>query len=147
MNNISFNPNINSVHFASKTTKPKTENILSKETTMDSFESQTQKSGSNLSTEEKQKLIRSAKAKAAGWSVFTEEFSTLYYGLRSNKTIAKKYDLDTKEDKSLIKQIRKEQIKSTIPGVLFPGVGGIISYVYNKNADPSKIKIKEKIKE
>ena len=43
-----------------------------------------------LSDPEKKELILKARTKAAGWAFFGEAFSTLYYGLRSNNTVAKK---------------------------------------------------------
>ena len=41
----------------------------------------------------KQEILQKARQTAAGWSVFGEAISTLYFGLRSNKAVAKKYNL------------------------------------------------------
>lgn len=98
-----------------------------------------------LTTEDKQELLQKARQKAAGYSVFGSFWSTLYYGLRSDEKVARKYNLDVNEDKKLIKQIKREQVYSTLPA-LIPGwqlVGGTISYIYNRNVDPSDIKVKE----
>ncbi len=98
-----------------------------------------------LTTEDKQELLQKARQKAAGYSVFGSLWSTLYYGLRSDEKVARKYNLDVNEDKKLIKQIKREQVYSTLPA-LIPGwqlVGGTISYIYNRNVDPSDIKVKE----
>ena len=98
-----------------------------------------------LTTEAKQEILQKARQKAAGYSVFGSLWSTLYYGLRSDAKVAKKYDLDVEKDKKLIKQIKREQVYSTLPAVI-PGwqiLGGTISYLYNRNLDPSDIKVKE----
>ena len=70
-----------------------------------------------------------------GWT------SLLYYSLRSNDTIAKKYDLDKEQDKSLIKEIKTQQLLWTLPGII-PELGAItggIAWLYNKNMDAEKI--------
>lgn len=151
MNNVSFNPGMTSVNFQAKTDKVDKANDVSYLTIVDpsimkdlpdSFELQGKNNGAELSKEDKQEILQKAKTKAAGWSVFGEGFSTLYYGLRSDKTIAKKYDLDEKADKAFIKQIKREQVKSTLPGFIFPGGGGVISWIYNKNRDASELEVK-----
>lgn len=94
-----------------------------------------------LTDADKKEIIRSARTKAAGWAIFGGPFSTLYYGLRSNKTIAEKYDLDLEKEKGLIKEIKTQQMLWTIPACL-PGVGilpGIISWLYNKNMNSDNI--------
>ena len=83
-----------------------------------------------------------ARAKAAGWSILGEVISTLYYGLRSDKTVAKKYDLDPEKDRKFIKKIKRDQIVATLPGFVFPVFGGLIAYIYCKNQDPSEINVK-----
>ena len=83
----------------------------------------------SMSDSEKQELILKARTSAAGWSCFGAGISTLYYAMRSDNTVAKKYDLDPVEDKKLIKQIKKEQVLHTIPSLL--GFG-IVGYIYNK---------------
>lgn len=67
----------------------------------------------------------------------------MYYALRSDKTIAKKFDLDLKEDKKLIKQIKRDQTLATLPAVV-PGLGSagaLVAYIYCKNQDPEDIKV------
>lgn len=71
-----------------------------------------------ITNEKKQEIILKARTKACGWAVFGGTFSTLYYALRSDKKVADKFGLDIKEDKKLIKQIKKEQIKWTLPSAL-----------------------------
>lgn len=142
MNNVSFNPGVNAVGFKSGVEKVENTNLLKQDALNDTVELSSKENKSVLSKEDKQAILAKAKTKAAGWSVFGEVFSTLYYGLRSDKTVAKKYDLDPEKDKNFIKQIKREQIISTIPGALFPGVGGVIGYIYNKNSDASKLDVK-----
>ena len=94
-----------------------------------------------LSDTEKKELILKARTKAAGWSCFGEVFSTLYYGLRSDNTVAKKFNLDPDNDKALIKRIKREQILWTVPSII-PGlgfIGGLAAYIYNKNCDADDI--------
>lgn len=62
--------------------------------------------GKDLTDEEKKELILKARTKAAGYSFWFGPLSVLYYGLRSDNTVAKKYDLDPKEDKKLIKKLK-----------------------------------------
>ena len=45
-------------------------------------------------------------------------------------------------NKELVKQIKKEQVLSTLPGAIFPGGGGVIAYIYNKTRDASDMNIK-----
>ena len=109
----------------------------------DSFEIQHKDGKRELTKADKQEIIQKARAKAAGWSIFGEGFSTLYYALRSDKTIAKKFDLDLKEDKKLIKQIKRDQTLATLPAVV-PGLGSagaLVAYIYCKNQDPEDIKV------
>lgn len=94
-----------------------------------------------LTDSEKKEIIRSARTKAAGWAFFFGPFSTAYYALRSNNTIAEKYELDKEQDKALIKEIKTQQAMWTLPSIL-PGVGiitGGIAWLYNKNMDAEKI--------
>lgn len=98
-----------------------------------------------LTTEDKQKILQKARQKAAGYAFWGSFWSVLYYGLRSDEKVARKYNLDPEKDKTFVKQIKREQFYSTLPSVI-PGmqvVGGAISYIYNKNVDPSELKIKE----
>lgn len=88
MNNVSFNPGVNAVGFKSNVEKVENTNLLKQEAPEDSFEFQHKNNGAELSKEDKQAILQKAKTKAAGWSVFGEGFSTLYYGLRSDKTVA-----------------------------------------------------------
>lgn len=93
-----------------------------------------------LSIEDKQKLIKKARTTAAGWSIFGSVGSTIYYAVRSDKTIAKKYNLDIQKDKTLIKRIRKEQVTWTLPG-LFVGAGPVLAYLGSQNLSHKNIEV------
>lgn len=142
MNNVSFNPGVNAVGFKSNVEKVENTNLLKQDAPNDSVELSNKESKAALSKEDKQEILLKAKTKAAGCSVFGEIFSTLYYGLRSDKTVAKKFDLDPEKDKDFVKQIKREQMISTLPGAIFPGGGGVIAWIYNKNRDASKLDVK-----
>ena len=140
---------VNYVNFRGKTEKAEAladnQEILAMKAEMpeDSFEVQHKEGKRELTKADKQAIIQKARAKAAGWSIFGEGFSTLYYALRSDKTIAKKFDLDLKEDKKLIKQIKRDQTLATLPAVV-PGLGSagaLVAYIYCKNQDPEDIKV------
>ena len=140
---------VNYVNFRGKTEKAEAladnQEILAMKAEMpeDSFEVQHKEGKRELTKADKQEIIQKARAKAAGWSIFGEGFSTLYYALRSDKTIAKKFDLDLKEDKKLIKQIKRDQTLATLPAVV-PGLGSagaLVAYIYCKNQDPEDIKV------
>ena len=103
----------------------------------------TQKKASEKTTEQKQEIMQKARTKAAGWSVLFGFLDTLYYGLRSDKKVAKQFDLDAEKDKAFIKNIKKQQMLCTLPS-LIPGVGiipSVVCWLYNKNMDSSKIKV------
>lgn len=89
-----------------------------------------------LTKEAKRELIHKARSKAAGYSCFGGVWSTLYYGLRSDKKVAEKYNLDEKEDKALIKKMKQEQLLFTLPAVI--GLG-IVGYIMAKVSSPDKI--------
>lgn len=128
-----------------KADNTKAANLLSKDAPVDTAEFKHTTEGSELTKADKQEIIRSARTTAAGWGIFGGIFSTMYFGLRSDKTVAEKYDLDEKKDNKLIKQIKREQTLWTIASMV-PGVGclgGVIAYIYNKNADASKINVPE----
>ena len=140
---------VNNVHFRGKAEKAEAladnQEILAIKAEMpeDSFEIQHKEGKRELTKADKQEIIQKARAKAAGRSIFGEGFSTLYYALRSDKTIAKKFDLDLKEDKKLIKQIKRDQTLATLPAVV-PGLGSagaLVAYIYCKNQDPEDIKV------
>lgn len=76
--------------------------------------------------EEKQKILKSARQKGAGWSILGGIITTAYYGLRSDKTVAKKFDLDAEKDKDLIKQVKREQTIWSLTGAVGLGVVGLI---------------------
>lgn len=107
----------------------------------DSLELKHKKGSHELTKADKQQILSKARAKAAGWSILGEFVSTIYYGLRSDKTVAKKYDLDPEKDKAFIKKIKRDQMIATLPGALIPSVGGIFAYLYCKNQDTSKIDV------
>lgn len=96
-----------------------------------------------LTTTDKQKILKKARQKAAGYAVFGGIFSTAYYGLRSNNKIARKYNLDPVKDKDFIKQIKKEQTIWTLAGALLPAAGGIIAYIVAANKNSKNIEIDE----
>ncbi|DAA83885.1 TPA: hypothetical protein CPT83_00550 [Candidatus Gastranaerophilales bacterium HUM_1] len=140
---------VNYVNFRGKAEKTEAladnQEILAMKAEMpeDSFEIQHKEGKRELTKADKQAIIQKARAKAAGWSIFGEGFSTLYYALRSDKTIAKKFDLDLKEDKKLIKQIKRDQTLATLPAVV-PGLGSagaLVAYIYCKKQDPEDIKV------
>ncbi|CDE99136.1 unknown [Clostridium sp. CAG:813] len=140
---------VNYVNFRGKAEKAEAladnQEILATKAEMpeDSFEVQHKEGKRELTKADKQEIIQKARTKAVGWSIFGEGFSTLYYALRSDKTIAKKFDLDLKEDKKLIKQIKRDQTLATLPAVV-PGLGSagaLVAYIYCKNQDPEDIKV------
>ncbi len=130
----------------SQATQPQ-QTSLDKESPADSFECSAKNNVNVRTKEEKQEIVYNARKKSAGWSCLFGIFDTVYYGLRSDKTVAKRFDLDPKEDKDLIKTIKREQLKSTLPaGItsllvpIHPIVGGI-SYLCYKNSNPDKIEV------
>ncbi len=96
---------------------------------------------SDLSTRDKQKMIKKARTKAAGWACFGGIFSTAYYGLRSNKKIAEKFGLDPVKDRDLVKQIKKEQTIWTLPGAFLPLAGAVIAYIIANNKNSNNIEV------
>ena len=140
---------VNYVNFRGKAEKTEAladnQEILAMKAEMpeDSFEIQHKEGKRELTKADKQAIIQKARAKAAGWSIFGEGFSTLYYALRSDKTIAKKFDLDLKEDKKLIKQIKRDQTLATLPAVVpsLGSAGALVAYIYCKKQDPEDIKV------
>lgn len=128
--------NVSNVNSAKKTDNSSNTNLL-QQNCSDSVSFK----GREMSDEEKKELVLKARTKAAGYSFWFGPFSVLYYGLRSDDTVAKKYDLDPKEDKKLIKKIKNEQLLWTLPACI-PGLGmipGGAAYLYNKNCDADKI--------
>ena len=115
-------------------------NVTTKEVPTDSFEIQHKTEGKPLSKEDKQGILYKARTKAAGWSILGGGISTLYYGLRSDKTIAKKFDLDAEKDKEFIKKIRRDQTLATLPGALVP-LGGLVGYIYCQTQNTSQIDV------
>lgn len=93
-----------------------------------------------LSEADKQKLLKSARTSAAGWSILGSFISTLYYSLRADSTVADKYDLDKEKDKDFIKEIKRQQTIQTIPSIFF-WVGGIAAWGYNILKNPENIKV------
>lgn len=93
----------------------------------DTFELQSKKS--ELTTEEKQEKMKSARKSGSGWSILFGPFATAYFALRSNDTVAKKFNLDPVKDKDLVEQIKKEQTMWSLPG--FVGLGLPVFLVSN----------------
>lgn len=123
-------------------TKCQKTNLLAQDTQKDSV-SFSGKSDS-MSDEDKKELILKARTKAAGYAFWGGFISTLYYGLRSDEKVARKYNLDPVDDKKLVKKIKKEQFLWTIPAAV-PGLHWIVgagAYLYNKCvAEPNDINI------
>ena len=123
-------------------TKCKNTNFIAQDAPKDSV-SFSGKSES-MSDEDKKELILKARTKAAGYAFWGGFLSTLYYGLRSDEKVARKYNLDPVEDKKLVKKIKKEQFLWTIPAAV-PGLHWIVGageYLYNKCvANPDDISL------
>lgn len=138
---------VNYVNFKGKTEKvDKGENIdemkaVNAEIPEDSFEAEHKAGKRALTKADKQEIIAKARTTAVGWSIIGGTFSTLYYALRSDDTIAEKYDLDKKQDKKLIKKIRTDQTIGTLAGACLPFIGGLAAYIYCKNQDPEDIEV------
>ncbi len=129
--------NVSSVNSAKKTAR--NPNLLNNEP----IKATVNFTGEKMTDEEKKELILKARTKASGYSFWFGPLSLLYYGLRSNNTIAKKYDLDPQENKKLIQKIKNEQLLWTLPACI-PGIhllSGGVAYLYNKNCDPDAINL------
>jgi len=144
VSNVSGLGRTNNINFRAKAEKAEEVsdiNELEREPLKDSLEVQHENGNYELTKEDKQAILKKARAKAAGWSSVGEGFSTLYYAFRSNKTIAKKFNLDVEKDKKLIKDIKRDQTLATLPGLFVPLIGGIAAYIYCKTQDPSDIDV------
>lgn len=144
--------NVSAVQASNSLDKCQNTNLLKQNANLDSVSF---KGKENLSDEEKKKLILKARTKAAGYAFWGGLLSSLYYGLRSDEKIARKYDLDPVEDKKLIRQIKKEQTLWTLPATIsnllvfggpLVGLGSYVigggAYLYNKCvATPDDIKL------
>lgn len=137
VNKVSFSGKLNSVANTNAINKPQAVNtsLLSK-ISKDTLNLK----GKELSEDKKKELVLKARTTASGYSFFFGPFSLLYYGLRSDKKVAKKYNLDPVADEKLVKSIKRQQLLWTIPGSLAFFLGGV-AYLYNKNADASKIEL------
>ena len=98
----------NSVNFQAKSKVEETAEIsdvnkLEKEPKEDSLELNHKKGEYELTKEDKQQILYKARKSAAGWSILGEVISTIYYGLRSDETVAKKFDLDSSKRLNEIK--------------------------------------------
>lgn len=140
VNKIAFSGSVNNVSNVNSTNKTANNNTnLLQQQNFDSVNFK----GKELTDEEKKELVLKARTKAAGYSFWFGPLSVLYYGLRSDKTVAQKYDLDQQADKKLIKKIKNEQLLWTLPACI-PGmsiVTGGAAYLYNKNCDADKIEL------
>ena len=144
INSVSGVSNVGAVKECNPADKCQNTNLLKQSAANDSVSFSGKES--KMSDDEKKELILKARTKAAGYAVFGGLFSTLYYGLRSDEKVARKFDLDPVEDKKLVKQIKKEQMLWTLPSAiastLFGGgavIGGgaltlvgVGTYLYNK---------------
>ena len=99
-----------------------------------------QTKGTELSKEDKQAIMKKARKTAAGWSILGNLFSTAYFGLRSDATVAKEYNLDAEKDKDFIHNIKRQQTIQTIPSLLF-NIGGIAAWIYNTAKNPGKLDV------
>ncbi|MBQ4646236.1 MAG: hypothetical protein IJB79_02695 [Candidatus Gastranaerophilales bacterium] len=136
------------VNFKSNTNLDKNVSTTKTETKADSFEA---KSTSTMTKEQKQELLKDSKSNAAGWAILGGWISSAYFGLRSDETVAKKYDLDPQKDKELIKEIKNQQVISTIPGVVgnflcmtnpLIGIGVAVGgWAFEKFRNPEKIDV------
>ena len=131
--NISFSSGVD------KTTEVSSQMPISVQPQNDTVE--ISKKNTDLTKAQKQEIIHNAKKTAAGWSILGEGISTLYYCLRSDKTVAEKYNLDVEKDTKFIKDIKKEQVIATLPAVFVPFLGGIVSYLYFNNQKPESITV------
>ena len=119
------------------------------ELAQDTFEAQ--KTNSEKTLEQKQELVKKARKQGAAWSILGGLFTTAYYALRSDDTVAKKFDLDTDKDKNLIKKIKQEQTLYSLSGglghllmfspvgIFSPLVTGGIGYLISSVMDSNKI--------
>ncbi len=98
----------------------------------DTFELQSQKS--ELTTEDKQQKMKSARKSGSGWSILFGPFASAYFALRSNDTVAKKFNLDPVKDKDLVQQIKKAQTMWSLPGIFGLGIPAFLV----SNVLPSK---------
>lgn len=139
--------NVSGVNFANPVSSLKAVNGVSfkanEENNIDLKEDSVEISRPELSTRDKQKIIKEACQKAAGYAIFGGIFSTLYYALRSDKKVARKYNLDPVKDKDLVKQIKNDQTIWTLAGALLPAAGGIIAYIVAANKNSKNIEIDE----
>lgn len=111
-----------------ETNEANTESKLEKTPTQDELVV-SQSEAKKIKAEHKQ-IVYKAQTNAAGWSIIGGIISTIYYGVRPDETIAEKYNLDVDKDEKFIKDIRKQQVIATLPGVIF-GVG-ILSWACYK---------------
>jgi len=125
--------NINSI----QTTKMKNINFTAKKDTVVLSE----KTQGTKTVEEKQKILKKAQRKAAGYAFWGGLFSTAYYALRSDAKIARKYDLDPQKDKQFISQIKDKQTLYTIPSALLTSLGGAIAYFYAIGKNPKNLNV------
>lgn len=143
MNISAISPNFNT-SFKADDIKALEESLLNKDAPCDSAEfSIKNKEEEHLTKEEKQEIIRKANTTAAGWSMLFSFLSTVYFGLRSDETVAKKYNLDPEKDKNFIKTIKSYQLLWTLPGIV-PSIGSVaasVAWLFNKNRNAEKIDI------
>ena len=125
---------------------------FSQNSAQDTFEPQ--KSDLEKTLEQKQELIKKARKQGAGWSILGGLFTTAYYALRSDETVAKKFNLDTDKDKNLIKKIKQEQTLWSLIGglshvlalttpltLIAPAAFGGAGYLIASALDSSKINV------
>ncbi len=140
VNGVGFN-NIASVGSTGQTSGVQNTKLLQQDGPVDTVSFK----GKELTDLEKKEIVLKARTSASGWACFGGFISTMYYGLRSDKKVAEKYNLDAQKDKDLIKNIKRQQVLWTLPA-LIPGAGNLLvvaPWVYNKFfADAEDIKLK-----
>lgn len=142
MQQISGLSSANKIYFNANTQKVSNVRMPNLESDYDTFEKNVEQKD-DLTIKQKQQIIKKARTNASGVGIFLNVIAPFYYYLRSDETIAKKFDLDSQKDKELINKIRKQQTLWTLPSMV-PGFGvfsGLLIWHYNKTKDPDKIKV------
>jgi len=130
-NKLTFNPENSKVSFGQSALP---------DVRSDSFLKNSSTQNTQMSKDEYNKTIHDAKVHAAFWSTIFAPFATLYYGTRSDESIAKKYKLDVKADKAKIKEIRGTQTKVSFC-TMIPGTGLLPLAYFALIEDPNNQKI------
>lgn len=125
-NNVSRTNSVSSTKNNERISMRGTEQDIKAQEVQDKFVTSTK----SLDAKQQEKIIYKARTNAAGWSILGGIMSTLYYYLRSDETIAEKYDLNEQSDKKFIDDIRTKQTIATIPGAVGAGILGWIAFKF-----------------